>query len=88
VVLALPTGFTAAPLIDAVPGMAFLEKAVLTSPANVTGHPALNVCCGFTKAGLPIGLQLIGRRFDEATLLRMGDAYERATPWRGRRPEH
>ncbi|HUK09430.1 MAG TPA: amidase [Stellaceae bacterium] len=87
VALALPTGLIAAPLIDAVPGMAFLEKAVLTSPANVTGHPALNVCCGFTKAGLPIGLQLIGRRFDEATLLRMGDAYERATPWRGRRPE-
>lgn len=85
-VLALPSGFTAAPKIEVVPGMSFLEKAILTTPANVSGHPALSVCCGFTKAGLPIGLQLIGRRFDEATLLRIGDAYERATPWRERRP--
>jgi aspartyl-tRNA(Asn)/glutamyl-tRNA(Gln) amidotransferase subunit A len=85
-VLALPTGFTVAPVIESVPGMAFLEMAAPTTPANVSGHPAHNVCCGFTKAGLPIGLQLIGRRFDEATLLRIGDAYERATPWRTRRP--
>ena len=66
--------------------LAFYEKASLTTPANVSGHPALSVCCGYTKAGLPMGLQLVGRRFDEATLLKLGDAYERATPWRDRRP--
>jgi Asp-tRNA(Asn)/Glu-tRNA(Gln) amidotransferase A subunit family amidase len=48
--------------------------------------PALSVPCGFTAGGLPIGLQLIGRRFDEATLLRAGRAYERAAGWAGRRP--
>lgn len=85
-VLAFPTALMPAPPIEEVPGLAFLERASLTTPANVSGHPALSVCCGFSSAGLPIGLQLIGRRFDEATLLRVGDAYERATPWRQRRP--
>jgi aspartyl-tRNA(Asn)/glutamyl-tRNA(Gln) amidotransferase subunit A len=75
-----------APPIEDVRELAFYEKASLTTPANVSGHPALSVCCGYTKAGLPMGLQLVGRRFDEATLLKLGDAYERATPWRQRRP--
>jgi aspartyl-tRNA(Asn)/glutamyl-tRNA(Gln) amidotransferase subunit A len=85
-VLAFPTSLIPPPKIEEVPGLAFLERGSLTTPANVSGHPALSVCCGFTTAGLPIGLQLVGRRFDEATLLKVGDAYERATPWRGRRP--
>lgn len=84
--LAFPTSLIPPPPIEEVPGLAFLERASLTTPANVSGHPALSVCCGFTSAGLPIGLQLVGRRFDEATLLKVGDAYERATPWRQRRP--
>ena len=57
-----------------------------TFPANLAGLPALTVPCGFTRAGLPIGLQLIGRPFAEATLFRLGHAYERATPWHERRP--
>jgi aspartyl-tRNA(Asn)/glutamyl-tRNA(Gln) amidotransferase subunit A len=57
-----------------------------TLPANLAGLPGLSVPCGFSAAGLPIGLQLIGRAFDEATLLRVGHAYEQATAWRGRRP--
>ena len=48
--------------------------------------PALSVPCGFTAAGLPIGLQLAGRPFDEATVLRVGHAYEQATAWHLRRP--
>ena len=75
-----------APPIEEVRAFAFYEKASLTTPANVSGHPALSVCCGYTKAGMPMGLQLVGRRFDEATLLGLGDTYERATPWRQRRP--
>jgi Asp-tRNA(Asn)/Glu-tRNA(Gln) amidotransferase A subunit family amidase len=58
-----------------------------TFPANLTGRPALTVPCGFTDAGLPVGLQLIGRHFAEAALLDLGDAYEEATPWHERRPE-
>jgi aspartyl-tRNA(Asn)/glutamyl-tRNA(Gln) amidotransferase subunit A len=55
-------------------------------PFNVTGHPALAVCCGFSPEELPLGFQIVGRHFEEATVLRIGDAYERATPWRHRRP--
>jgi aspartyl-tRNA(Asn)/glutamyl-tRNA(Gln) amidotransferase subunit A len=50
-----------------------------TGPTNLTGHPSLSVPCGTTAAGLPVGLQLIGRRFDEVTLYKFGSAYERAT---------
>ena len=58
-----------------------------TSPFSVAGNPALSVCSGFDEAGLPFSLQIVGRLFDEATVLRAGDAYERVTPWRQRRPE-
>jgi aspartyl-tRNA(Asn)/glutamyl-tRNA(Gln) amidotransferase subunit A len=44
------------------------------------------VPCGFTGEGLPVGLQLTGRAWDEATLLRASDAYTRATPWAARQP--
>jgi aspartyl-tRNA(Asn)/glutamyl-tRNA(Gln) amidotransferase subunit A len=54
---------------------------VFTVSANLTGLPALSVPCGFTANRLPIGMQLTGRRFDEATLLRLGDSYERETNW-------
>jgi aspartyl-tRNA(Asn)/glutamyl-tRNA(Gln) amidotransferase subunit A len=57
-----------------------------TRPFNLTGHPAASVPCGFTGEGLPIGLQIIGRPFDEATVLRVADAYQRLTDWHTRRP--
>jgi aspartyl-tRNA(Asn)/glutamyl-tRNA(Gln) amidotransferase subunit A len=57
-----------------------------TRPFNMTGHPAASVPCGFTAEGLPAGLQIIGRPFDEATVLRVADAYQRATDWHMRRP--
>ncbi|MFB7091136.1 amidase [Streptomyces sp. NPDC056296] len=50
----------------------------LSAPANITGVPALTVPVGADRAGLPIGMQLLGRPFDEATLLRVGHAYERS----------
>ena len=53
---------------------------------NLTGHPAASVPCGFTSQGLPIGLQLIGRPFDEATVLRVADAFQGVTDWHARRP--
>jgi aspartyl-tRNA(Asn)/glutamyl-tRNA(Gln) amidotransferase subunit A len=59
---------------------------VFTIPVNLSGLPGVSLPAGFTMAGLPIGLQLIGRAFDEATLLRVAHAYERATGWHGRKP--
>ncbi len=53
---------------------------------NLTGAPALSLPCGFTSDGLPVGLQLYGRAFDEGRLLAFAHAYERAMDWHGRRP--
>jgi aspartyl-tRNA(Asn)/glutamyl-tRNA(Gln) amidotransferase subunit A len=52
-----------------------------SAPANVTGLPSLSVPCGFTAAGLPIGMQLHGRPFAEASILTAGHAYESAIQW-------
>jgi aspartyl-tRNA(Asn)/glutamyl-tRNA(Gln) amidotransferase subunit A len=56
---------------------------IFTVSVNLAGLPGVSVPCGFTEgaARLPIGVQVIGRMFDEATMLRVADAYERATPW-------
>jgi len=59
---------------------------VFTVSANLAGLPALSVPCGLTPDSLPIGLQLTGKPFDEATLLRVGDSYERDTNWWKRCP--
>ena len=61
-------------------------SSIFTYPFNVTGQPAASVPCGFTKDGLPIGLQIVGRRFDDATVLRASAAFETARPWIARRP--
>lgn len=58
----------------------------MARPANVSGHPALSIPCGFTRDGLPVGLQLIGPRWGEARLLAIAHAFESATDWR-RRPD-
>ncbi|MGH7311532.1 MAG: amidase, partial [Candidatus Rokuibacteriota bacterium] len=57
-----------------------------TSPFNMAGLPALALPCGFSTTGLPLSLQLAGRPFDEATVLRVGHAFEQATEWHRRRP--
>jgi aspartyl-tRNA(Asn)/glutamyl-tRNA(Gln) amidotransferase subunit A len=56
------------------------------APFNLTGQPALALPCGFSDDGLPIGLQVVGRAFDEATVYRVAHAYEQASPWQARRP--
>jgi aspartyl-tRNA(Asn)/glutamyl-tRNA(Gln) amidotransferase subunit A len=58
-----------------------------TRPVNYLGLPSLAIPCGFTKAGLPVGMQLIGRSFDEAMLLRIGATFQRATDFHQKRPE-
>ncbi len=60
---------------------------IFTVTVNLAGLPGLSVPCGFTGAGLPVGLQLIGRPLDEATLLAVGQAYQRETDWHTAVPE-
>jgi aspartyl-tRNA(Asn)/glutamyl-tRNA(Gln) amidotransferase subunit A len=57
-----------------------------TRPFNFSGHPACAVPCGFTEGGMPIGMQLVGRPFDESTVLRAADTFQRLTDFHTRRP--
>ncbi|MDP8921877.1 MAG: amidase family protein, partial [Chloroflexota bacterium] len=54
---------------------------------NLVGLPAACVPSGFSREGLPVSIQVVGRPFDDATVLRIARAYERATPWHTRRPD-
>lgn len=99
--LIAPTGPVPAPTIDECkrgvmeidgdkialesPGVNF--RSLFTTPFNLTGLPALSVCCGFSAGGLPIGLQFVGPRFEEGRVLQAAHAYERAARWYERRPE-
>jgi Asp-tRNA(Asn)/Glu-tRNA(Gln) amidotransferase A subunit family amidase len=58
----------------------------LTFPFNIGGQPAMTVPCGFSSGGLPMGLQIAARRYDEATVLRLGHAYQRDSDWHLRQP--
>jgi len=58
-----------------------------TAPWNLLGLPAVVVPSGFTREGLPVSIQIVGRRFDDATVLRIARAYERVTDWHRRRPD-
>jgi aspartyl-tRNA(Asn)/glutamyl-tRNA(Gln) amidotransferase subunit A len=57
-----------------------------TIPFNQTGLPALSLCCGFSSSGLPIGMQIVGKAFEEGTVLQVASAYEKAAKWYERRP--
>jgi aspartyl-tRNA(Asn)/glutamyl-tRNA(Gln) amidotransferase subunit A len=59
---------------------------IFTIPCNLAGLPGLSLPCGFTPEGLPIGLQMIGRPFEEERLLQTAHAYERNTEWHVRKP--
>jgi aspartyl-tRNA(Asn)/glutamyl-tRNA(Gln) amidotransferase subunit A len=59
---------------------------IYTISANLAGLPALSLPCGFDQKGMPIGMQIIGKRFDESTVLRVAHAYEQATEWHLRKP--
>jgi aspartyl-tRNA(Asn)/glutamyl-tRNA(Gln) amidotransferase subunit A len=95
-VLALPASSVQATPIPTEPGLSrngkeeFLAmlggRRSYTSPFNVAGVPALSINCGFTSDGLPVGLQLVGRPYDEPTVFRAAYAYEQATDWHTMRP--
>ena len=85
----LTNGAGPAPRLDAHRAIGFTGKWQTPSMgtlASITGGPAIAVPCGFSGDGLPVGMQIIGRPFDEATVLRIAHSYEKATPWRDRRP--
>jgi aspartyl-tRNA(Asn)/glutamyl-tRNA(Gln) amidotransferase subunit A len=61
-----------------------MQRSYLTYAFSLLGLPAISIPCGFTKAGLPVGLQIIGRRREEAMVLRAAAAFETALPWADR----
>jgi len=58
-----------------------------TYPLNLTGHPAASIPCGWSHEGLPIGMQIIGPKFDELTILQVSKAFEEIAPWQGAKPK-
>ncbi|MFT6580002.1 MAG: aspartyl-tRNA(Asn)/glutamyl-tRNA(Gln) amidotransferase subunit A [Alphaproteobacteria bacterium] len=76
-----------APTFETHNPVTFWRKPSIATPFNVTGGPALVLCNGFSGSGLPLSMQFVGRPFDETTVLRAANAYEKATPFRNRRPE-
>ena len=93
-VLVMPTSSVPAPLIPTAAGIAGKQQVLddysgrrsFTTPFNLANVPALSIGCGFTTDGLPVGLQIAGRPFEETTLFRVAHAYEKATDWHKRRP--
>ena len=90
-VLLMPTMGTAAPKIEPDPIIDSREKTnrnrgSMTTPFSLASCPAVSINCGFTSNGLPIGLQIGGRPFEEQTVLNVAYAYEQATQWHTRRP--
>jgi aspartyl-tRNA(Asn)/glutamyl-tRNA(Gln) amidotransferase subunit A len=75
-----------APLLDRVSKWDGFGTPGYNIPFNMTGDPALSICCGFGPSGLPLGIQLAAKRGADALLLRVAHAYERTTEWRARRP--
>jgi aspartyl-tRNA(Asn)/glutamyl-tRNA(Gln) amidotransferase subunit A len=75
-----------APLIDSIPKNENFERPGFTSPFNVTGSPAISVCTGFGVKDLPVAMQIVGKPFGEARVFRIAEFYEKATPWRAKRP--
>ena len=75
-----------APKMDAIPEWDLFDKPNFTMPFNVAGYPAMCVCSGFGPGGLPVSVQIAGKPFQDAMVLRVGDAFEKATDWRSKRP--
>ncbi len=85
----ITVGAGPAPLLDDHKRMGAADwwlKPGMGALGSVTGAPALALPCGYSTRGLPLGFQIVGRPWDEATLLRIGHAYQTATPWRDRHP--
>lgn len=84
--LAMPTSTVAAAPIASQPAHHAVERRKNASIFNFTGQPAISVPCGFTRLGLPVGLMLVGRHFEDATVFQHAAAFERATAWHEHHP--
>jgi len=83
--LVAPAMLTPAGPMDSNEAFPFLAAPMINVPFNLTDHPAVSVRCGFQKSGMPIGAQIVARRWDETGSLRVADAYEQAAGWRDAR---
>ena len=83
----LTAGFGPAPRLDAHRTLNFWQRSNIFTPSNVARTPALVVCNGFSKTGLPLGMQVIGRPFDDARVMKVGHAYQMATDWHKQHPK-
>ena len=84
--LIAPCSVVTAGRFDGLPDDPMKMSGMMTQPFNVTGSPAMSLCVGYHSNGLPLSMQIVGRAFDEATVFRVGAAYEAATDWRKHRP--
>ncbi len=66
--------------------MGHVRTPSFTMPFNVAGYPAISICSGFGEGGLPVAIQLVGKPFQEPTVFRIADAFEKATEFRSKRP--
>lgn len=85
-VLLTPAALKPAPRFDSLGDDPLSIAGMMTIPFNVTGNPAMTMPCGFSADGLPLSMQIVGRSFDEATMFRLGHAYEKAAGWTARKP--
>ena len=85
-VIASPTVSNPPQRFDEADVMTTLRMPSFTGPYNLTGMPAISVPCGFTLSGLPVGLQIAGKPFDEPTVLRAAYAYQQQAGWFEKRP--
>jgi aspartyl-tRNA(Asn)/glutamyl-tRNA(Gln) amidotransferase subunit A len=83
----LTCGFGPAPRLNAHRTVNFWQRSNVFTPSNVARSPALVVCGGFSKTGLPLGLQIVGRPLDDARVLKAGHAYQAATDWHNQHPK-
>jgi aspartyl-tRNA(Asn)/glutamyl-tRNA(Gln) amidotransferase subunit A len=79
-------GMGPAPRLDAHRTLSFWQRPNVFTPSNVARSPALVLCGGFSPGGLPLGIQIVGRPFDDARVLRAGHAFQSATDWHKRHP--
>jgi len=85
-VLITPTELMLAPTLDSYDPDALLLQPDFMGIWNVTGLPAMSICCGFSESGLPIGMQIIGKAFDEPMVFKVCDAYQQQTDFHTRTP--
>jgi aspartyl-tRNA(Asn)/glutamyl-tRNA(Gln) amidotransferase subunit A len=86
-VLITPTMLSTAPTYAGYDFEAQIKQPTFTGIWNLTGMPALSVCCGFSSNTLPIGMQIVGKPFGEPTVFKVGDAYQGLTDWHLAVPE-